>query len=62
MCGKCGGHNDTCKLVRGHFNVSARSEGYRKVVRIPAGSSNLEIRQQGDSGGRMHDDNYLGKT
>lgn len=59
VCGKCGGLNDTCKLVRGHFNQSARAEGYRTVVRIPAGSSNLDIRQHGN--GRQHDDNYLGK-
>lgn len=58
VCGKCGGQNDTCKLVRGRYNQSARAEGYRTVVRIPAGSSNLDIRQHGN--GRLHDDNYLG--
>lgn len=59
QCGKCGGRNDTCRFISGSFNESAREQGYRTVVKIPAGSSNLDIRQHGINGAR--DDNYLGK-
>lgn len=58
QCGKCGGRNDTCRLIQGSFNESARVQGYRTVIKIPAGSSNLDIRQYGIYGAR--DDNYLG--
>jgi hypothetical protein len=58
MCGKCGGDNSTCVSIKGSYNNS--TYGYSRVVRIPAGSSNLDIRQYGHKG--TTDDNYLGKT
>ncbi|XP_069692936.1 A disintegrin and metalloproteinase with thrombospondin motifs 9 isoform X2 [Periplaneta americana] len=55
MCGKCGGDNSTCVPIKGSYNNS--TYGYTRVVRIPAGSSNLDIRQYGHKGNT--DDNYL---
>ncbi|KDR16488.1 hypothetical protein L798_08797, partial [Zootermopsis nevadensis] len=55
MCGKCGGDNSTCISIKGSYNNS--TYGYTRVVRIPAGSSNLDIRQYGHKG--ITDDNYL---
>lgn len=57
-CGKCGGDNSTCVPVKGNYNNS--TYGYTQVVRIPAGSSNLDIRQYGHKG--ITDDNYLGEA
>ncbi|KAK6639908.1 hypothetical protein RUM43_008184 [Polyplax serrata] len=59
QCGKCGGNNDTCRLIQGFFNTSAEEQGYRTVVRIPAGSSNLDIRQHGTQEPGKRDDNFL---
>ncbi|KAG8224368.1 hypothetical protein J437_LFUL005249 [Ladona fulva] len=56
ICGKCGGDNSTCRLIGGEYNIS--SYGYRRVVLIPAGSSNIDIRQSGYRG-TAKDDNYL---
>lgn len=58
MCGKCGGDNSTCVPIKGTYNNS--TYGYTQVVRIPAGSSNLDIRQYGHKG--VTDDNYLGEA
>lgn len=56
MCGECGGNNSACRLVTGTHNSSR--EGYSKVVRVPAGSANLDVRQRGRNGSGK-DDNYL---
>ncbi|VVC45349.1 Peptidase M12B, ADAM-TS,Metallopeptidase, catalytic domain,ADAM-TS Spacer 1,Peptidase M12B, partial [Cinara cedri] len=56
LCGVCGGNNSSCQKVSGSHNTS--QEGYSKVLRIPAGSSNLDIRQHGYNGSSK-DDNYL---
>ncbi|XP_025423198.1 A disintegrin and metalloproteinase with thrombospondin motifs 9-like isoform X2 [Sipha flava] len=56
MCGVCGGNNSSCKQVFGRYNTS--QQGYSKVLRVPAGSSNLDIRQHGYNGSSK-DDNYL---
>lgn len=56
LCGVCGGDNSSCQKVSGTHNSS--QEGYSKVLRIPAGSSNLDIRQYGYNGSSK-DDNYL---
>jgi len=57
LCGVCGGNNSSCQQVVGTHNSSAPN-GYSKVLRIPAGSSNLDIRQHGHNGSSK-DDNYL---
>ncbi|XP_050424208.1 A disintegrin and metalloproteinase with thrombospondin motifs 9-like isoform X2 [Adelges cooleyi] len=56
LCGVCGGNNSSCEQVTGSHNSS--QQGYSKVLRIPAGSSNLDIRQHGYHGSSK-DDNYL---
>lgn len=56
LCGVCGGNNSSCEKVMGRHNTS--QHGYSKVLRIPAGSSNLDIRQRGYNGSSK-DDNYL---
>ncbi|XP_054290364.1 A disintegrin and metalloproteinase with thrombospondin motifs 20-like [Macrosteles quadrilineatus] len=55
-CMECGGNNSSCQLVSGSYNTS--QYGYTRVVRIPAGSSNLDVRQHGFRGS-YKDDNYL---
>nr|CAD7429467.1 unnamed protein product [Timema monikensis] len=55
ICGKCNGDNSTCKLMTGSYNHT-KNYGYSLVVRIPAGSSNIDIRQHAFD---EKDDNYL---
>jgi len=55
-CGVCAGNDSSCRQVTGKHNSS--QQGYSKVLRIPAGSSNLDIRQHGHNGSSK-DDNYL---
>ncbi|XP_078468260.1 A disintegrin and metalloproteinase with thrombospondin motifs 9-like [Lampetra planeri] len=55
-CGVCGGDNSSCHTVSGTFN--SVQYGYNEVVRIPAGSMNIEVRQHSYSG-KADDDNYL---
>ncbi|KAJ8984117.1 hypothetical protein NQ317_017326 [Molorchus minor] len=56
-CGICGGDNSHCQEISGTYNKPAESSGYNKVLRIPRGSSNLNITQ--DSYSYTTDDNYL---
>ncbi|XP_060058948.1 A disintegrin and metalloproteinase with thrombospondin motifs 9 isoform X3 [Erinaceus europaeus] len=55
-CGICGGDNSSCKTVAGTFNTV--HYGYNTVVRIPAGATNIDVRQHSFSG-KSEDDNYL---
>ncbi|XP_067397827.1 A disintegrin and metalloproteinase with thrombospondin motifs 9 isoform X1 [Emydura macquarii macquarii] len=55
-CGVCGGDNSSCKTVAGTFNTV--HYGYNTVVRIPAGATNIDVRQHSFSG-KPEDDNYL---
>ncbi|XP_016105374.1 A disintegrin and metalloproteinase with thrombospondin motifs 20-like [Sinocyclocheilus grahami] len=55
-CGVCGGDNSSCKTLAGTFNNS--QYGYNVVVRIPAGATNIDIKQVSYSG-LPEDDNYL---
>uniref|UniRef100_UPI00358E6FA8 A disintegrin and metalloproteinase with thrombospondin motifs 9-like n=1 Tax=Myxine glutinosa TaxID=7769 RepID=UPI00358E6FA8 len=55
-CGVCGGDNTLCRTVSGTFNTVIY--GYNEVVKIPAGATNIDVRQQSFSGG-PDDDNYL---
>ncbi|OPJ80988.1 A disintegrin and metalloproteinase with thrombospondin motifs 9 isoform A [Patagioenas fasciata monilis] len=57
-CGVCGGDNSSCKTVAGTFNTV--HYGYNVVVRIPAGATNIDVRQHSYSG-KPEDDNYLEK-
>lgn len=58
LCGVCGGDGSSCKKVAGVHNDRPRQPGYSAVLRIPAGSSNLDIRQHSHNGSSK-DDNYL---
>jgi thrombospondin motif-containing protein 9 len=56
ICGVCGGDGKTCRTAGGAFNES--KYGYNAILRIPAGASNIDIRQRSfDDTAR--DDNYL---
>ncbi len=55
-CGICGGDNSTCQRENGVYNVT--QYGYNHVTRIPAGASNIDIRQYG-YGGVSNDDTYI---
>lgn len=56
-CGVCRGDNSTCQRITGSYNSSG-VYGYRRITKIPAGSSFIDIRQHGWNG--MHNDsNYL---
>ncbi|XP_010219222.1 PREDICTED: A disintegrin and metalloproteinase with thrombospondin motifs 15-like, partial [Tinamus guttatus] len=55
-CSVCGGDNKSCKKVSGLFTKPMH--GYNFVVVIPAGASNIDIRQRGYKG-LVSDDNYL---
>ncbi|XP_068096493.1 A disintegrin and metalloproteinase with thrombospondin motifs 15 [Hyperolius riggenbachi] len=55
-CRVCGGDNKGCKKVSGLFTKPIH--GYNFVVTVPAGASNLDVRQRGYKG-LISDDNYL---
>ncbi|XP_073473189.1 A disintegrin and metalloproteinase with thrombospondin motifs 1 [Aquarana catesbeiana] len=55
-CGVCGGNGSTCKKVSANF-TKARP-GYHDVVTIPAGATNIEIKQRNNRGS-MHDGSFL---
>ncbi|CAB3406645.1 unnamed protein product [Caenorhabditis bovis] len=56
-CGICGGDDSSCKVVQGTFNEQG-TFGYNEVMKIPAGSANIDIRQRGFNN-QKEDDNYL---
>lgn len=58
VCGICGGDGSTCRTVQGVFNERG-SFGYNEVLKIPAGSANIDISQRAYNG-QKDDDNYLG--
>ncbi|XP_067849450.1 A disintegrin and metalloproteinase with thrombospondin motifs 1 [Heptranchias perlo] len=55
-CGVCGGKGSTCKKIVGSLDRS--KPGYQEVVTIPAGTTNIDIKQRSLRGAR-HDGNYL---
>ncbi|XP_007430227.1 A disintegrin and metalloproteinase with thrombospondin motifs 1 [Python bivittatus] len=50
-CGICGGNGSTCKKVSGTFS-NARP-GYHDVAVIPAGATNIEVKQRNNRGTRQ---------
>ncbi|KAJ8266253.1 hypothetical protein GJAV_G00128300, partial [Gymnothorax javanicus] len=61
-CGVCGGNGSSCRKVTGSMNKAAF--GYNDVVTIPAGATNIDVKQRSYRGIK-HDGNYLaikGKT
>ncbi|CAM9852634.1 unnamed protein product [Lampetra planeri] len=56
VCGVCGGDASTCRRVSGTFTKA--QYGYNYVVAVPAGATNLDVRQRGYQS-LKNDDNYL---
>ncbi|XP_010285820.1 PREDICTED: A disintegrin and metalloproteinase with thrombospondin motifs 8-like, partial [Phaethon lepturus] len=57
-CGVCGGNGSTCRKISGSLNRSNFLSGYNDIVTIPAGATNIDIKQRSHRGVR-HDGNYL---
>nr|XP_060643528.1 A disintegrin and metalloproteinase with thrombospondin motifs 8 [Anolis sagrei ordinatus] len=55
-CGVCGGNGSSCRKITGSLNRS--KFGYNDIVTIPAGATNIDIKQHSRRGVR-HDGNYL---
>lgn len=56
----CGGDNSQCEEIYGTYNLTKEKGRYSIVVRIPKGSSNIFIMQNGHPNAN-DDENYLGK-
>lgn len=57
-CGVCGGDGTSCQTVQGSYNEPG-SFGYNEVLKIPAGSVNIDIRQNSYNN-QKEDYNFLG--
>uniref|UniRef100_A0A3B1JGL4 ADAM metallopeptidase with thrombospondin type 1 motif 8 n=1 Tax=Astyanax mexicanus TaxID=7994 RepID=A0A3B1JGL4_ASTMX len=55
-CGVCGGDGTSCRKISGSLNKA--TFGYNDVVTIPAGATNIDIKQRSHRGIK-HDGNYL---
>uniref|UniRef100_A0A674EBU2 ADAM metallopeptidase with thrombospondin type 1 motif 8 n=1 Tax=Salmo trutta TaxID=8032 RepID=A0A674EBU2_SALTR len=55
-CGMCGGDGTTCRKITGSMNKAIF--GYNDIVTIPAGATNIDIKQKSHRGIK-HDGNYL---
>lgn len=49
-CGICGGNGSTCKKTSG--SVTSAKPGYHDIVTIPAGATNIEVKQRNHRGSR----------
>ncbi|XP_006901803.1 PREDICTED: A disintegrin and metalloproteinase with thrombospondin motifs 8 [Elephantulus edwardii] len=55
-CGVCGGKGNSCRKVSGSLNPS--NYGYNDIVTIPAGATNIDVKQR-SLPGVQNDGNYL---
>ncbi|XP_066115844.1 A disintegrin and metalloproteinase with thrombospondin motifs 8 [Saccopteryx bilineata] len=55
-CGVCGGKGNSCRKISGSLNPS--SYGYNDIVTIPAGATNIDVKQRSHPG-VQNDGNYL---
>lgn len=55
-CAVCGGNSSTCRKILGSLNKF--KYGYNDIVTIPAGATNIDIKQRSHKGIK-HDGNYL---
>ncbi|XP_036601927.1 A disintegrin and metalloproteinase with thrombospondin motifs 8 [Trichosurus vulpecula] len=55
-CGVCGGSGSSCRKISGSLNHS--KYGYNDIVTIPAGATNIDVKQR-SHGGVRNDGNYL---
>lgn len=49
-CGVCGGNGSTCKKTSG--SVTSAKPGYHDIITIPAGATNIEVKQRNHRGSR----------
>uniref|UniRef100_A0A8C5PJA5 ADAM metallopeptidase with thrombospondin type 1 motif 8 n=1 Tax=Leptobrachium leishanense TaxID=445787 RepID=A0A8C5PJA5_9ANUR len=55
-CGVCGGDGSSCRKISGSLNKS--KFGYTDIVTIPAGATNIDVKQRSHRG-VIYDGNYL---
>ncbi|MBN3277306.1 ATS8 metalloproteinase, partial [Polyodon spathula] len=55
-CGVCGENGSTCRKITGSLNKARY--GYNDIVTIPAGATNIDVKQRSHRGIK-HDGNYL---
>ncbi|KAG5836901.1 hypothetical protein ANANG_G00233590 [Anguilla anguilla] len=55
-CGVCGGNGFSCRKITGSMNKA--TFGYSDIVTIPAGATNIDVKQRSHRG-ITHDGNYL---
>lgn len=55
-CGVCGGDHTTCKLVAGNYSETHVPIGYHRILEIPAGATQIQVREMARS------PNYLGRS
>uniref|UniRef100_A0AAR2L7V3 Peptidase M12B domain-containing protein n=1 Tax=Pygocentrus nattereri TaxID=42514 RepID=A0AAR2L7V3_PYGNA len=55
-CGVCGGDGTSCRKISGSLNKA--TFGYNDIVTIPAGATNIDVKQRSHRGIK-HDGNYL---
>lgn len=55
-CGVCGGDQTACKLVSGNYSETNVPIGYHRILQIPAGATQIQVREMSRS------PNYLGRS
>lgn len=55
-CGVCGGDHATCKLVAGNYSEASVPIGYHRILQIPVGATQIQVREMARS------PNYLGTS
>ncbi|XP_058015946.1 ADAMTS-like protein 4 isoform X2 [Ahaetulla prasina] len=48
-CGVCGGDQTTCKLVSGNYSETNIPIGYQRILQIPAGATQIQVREMSRS-------------
>ncbi|XP_063173236.1 ADAMTS-like protein 4 [Candoia aspera] len=48
-CGVCGGDHTTCKLVVGNYSETHIPIGYHRILEIPAGATQIQVREMARS-------------
>ncbi|XP_029142323.1 ADAMTS-like protein 4 [Protobothrops mucrosquamatus] len=48
-CGVCGGDHTTCKLVAGNYSETSIPIGYHRILQIPVGATQIQVREMARS-------------
>ncbi|XP_039219398.1 ADAMTS-like protein 4 isoform X1 [Crotalus tigris] len=48
-CGVCGGDHTTCKLVAGNYSETSVPIGYHRILQIPVGATQIQVREMARS-------------